>query len=123
MNIKTYNPAADFNILKYDFNKLPLKLTIALKQDLRNIKSITPMEHYDRIKLVDNQDFKIMKDLTRLFLILLTCEENTDESVSEKDLKENRVMYLKHRVKIIGTPDLTTIQHIIEKELFHYNKN
>ena len=106
-----------FNELKYNFNELPMKLIISLKQNLRNIKSILQLEHCDRLKLVDGQEFKIMKDLTSLLLAILTCNENSDDSVSDKDMKENKTLYLKARVKFVGTTDLITVQHIIRTDM------
>ena len=91
MQTNKINNAECFNELKYNFNKLPIKLIVSLKQDLRNIKSISQSEHYDRLKLVDGQEFKIMKDLTRLLLIILTCNENSDDSIAYKDMKENKL--------------------------------
>lgn len=117
MQTNKINNAECFNELEYNFNKLPIKLIVSLKQDLRNIKSISQSEHYDRLKLVDGQEFKIMKDLTRLLLILLTCNENSDDPVSNKDMKENKIMYLKARVKFVGTTDLITVQHIIRNDM------
>ena len=109
-----------FNELKYNFNELPIKLIVSLKQDLRNIKSISQLEHCDRLKLVDGQEFKIMKDLTRLLLVILTCNENSDDSVSDEDIKENKTLYLKARVKFVGTTDLITVQHIIRNNMDPY---
>lgn len=106
-----------FNELKYNFNELPMKLIISLKQNLRNIKSISQLEHCDRLKLVDGQEFKIMKDLTSLLLAILTCNENSDDPVSDKDVKENKTLYLKARAKFVGTTDLITVQHIIRNNM------
>ena len=117
MQTNKINDTASFNELKYNFNELPTKLIISLKQNLRNIKSISQLEHCDRLKLVDGQEFKIMKDLTSLLLAILTCNENSDDSVSDKDMKENKTLYLKARVKFVGTTDLITVQHIIRNDM------
>lgn len=120
MQTNKINDTHGFNELKYNFNELPIKLIVSLKQDLRNIKSISQLEHYDRLKLVDGQEFKIMKDLTRLLLVILTCNENSDDPVSDEDIKENKMMYLKARVKFVGTTDLITVQHIIRNDMDPY---
>lgn len=120
MQTNKINDTYGFNELKYNFNELPIKLIVSLKQDLRNIKSISQLEHYDRLKLVDGQEFKIMKDLTRLLLVILTCNENSDDPVSDEDIKENKMMYLKARVKFVGTTDLITVQHIIRNDMDPY---
>lgn len=120
MQTNKINDTDGFNELKYNFNELPIKLIVSLKQDLRNIKSISQLEHCDRLKLVDGQEFKIMKDLTRLLLVILTCNENSDDSVSDKDMKENKTLYLKARVKFVGTTDLITVQHIIRNNMDPY---
>ena len=120
MQTNKINDTDGFNELKYNFNELPIKLIVSLKQDLRNIKSISQLEHCDRLKLVDGQEFKIMKDLTRLLLVILTCNENSDDSVSDEDIKENKMMYLKARVKFVGTTDLITVQHIIRNNMDPY---
>ena len=117
MQTNKINHTDGFNELKYNFNELPIKLIVSLKQDLRNIKSISQLEHCDRLKLVDGQEFKIMKDLTRLLLVILTCNENSDDSVSDEDIKENKMMYLKARVKFVGTTDLIIVQHIIRNNM------
>lgn len=117
MQTNKISDTASFNELKYNFNELPMKLIISLKQNLRNIKSISQLEHCDRLKLVDGQEFKIMKDLTSLLLAILTCNENSDDSVSDKDMKENKTLYLKARVKFVGTTDLITVQHIIRTDM------
>ena len=117
MQTNKINDTDGFNELKYNFNELPIKLIVSLKQDLRNIKSISQLEHCDRLKLVDGQEFKIMKDLTRLLLVILTCNENSDDPVSDEDIKENKMMYLKARVKFVGTTDLITVQHIIRNDM------
>ena len=120
MQTNKINDTDGFNELKYNFNELPIKLIVSLKQDLRNIKSISQLEHCDRLKLVDGQEFKIMKDLTRLLLVILTCNENSDDPVSDKDMKENKTLYLKARVKFVGTTDLITVQHIIRNNMDPY---
>ena len=117
MQTNKINDTDGFNELKYNFNELPIKLIISLKQNLRNIKSISQLEHCDRLKLVDGQEFKIMKDLTSLLLAILTCNENSDDYVSDKDMKENKTLYLKARVKFVGTTDLITVQHIIRTDM------
>ena len=117
MQTNKINDTDGFNELKYNFNELPTKLIISLKQNLRNIKSISQLEHCDRLKLVDGQEFKIMKDLTSLLLAILTCNENSDDPVSDKDMKENKTLYLKARVKFVGTTDLITVQHIIRNDM------
>ena len=98
MQTNKISDTASFNELKYNFNELPIKLIISLKQNLRNIKSISQLEHCDRLKLVDGQEFKIMKDLTSLLLAILTCNENSDDPVSDKDMTENKTLYLKARL-------------------------
>ena len=65
----------------------------------------------------DMKFFKIMKDLTSLLLAILTCNENSDDPVSDKDMKENKTLYLKARVKFVGTTDLITVQHIIRNDM------
>ena len=117
MQTNKINDTEGFDELKYNFNELPIKLIISLKQNLRNIKSISQLEHCDRLKLVDGQEFKITKDLTNLLLVILTCNENSDDPVSDEDIKENKMMYLKARVKFVGTTDLITVQHIIRNNM------
>lgn len=58
-----------------------------------------------------------MKDLTSLLLAILTCNENSDDPVSDKDMKENKTLYLKARAKFVGTADLITVQHIIRNDM------
>lgn len=117
MQTNKINDTDGFNELKYNFNELPMKLIISLKQNLRNIKSISQLEHCDRLKLVDGQEFKIMKDLTNLLSAILTCNDNSDDPVSDTDMKENKTLYLKARVKFVGTTDLITVQHIIRNDM------
>lgn len=117
MQTNKINDTEGFDELKYNFNELPIKLIISLKQNLRNIKSISQLEHCDRLKLVDGQEFKITKDLTNLLLSILTCNENSDDPVSDKDMKENKTLYLKARAKFVGTTDLITVQHIIRNNM------
>ena len=117
MQTNKINDTEGFDELKYNFNELPIKLIISLKQNLRNIKSISQLEHCDRLKLVDGQEFKITKDLTNLLLSILTCNEYSDDPVSDKDMKENKTLYLKARAKFVGTTDLITVQHIIRNNM------
>ena len=40
-----------------------------------------------------------------------------DGPVSDKDMKENKTLYLKAQVKFVGTTDLITVQHIIRNDM------